>query len=164
MMDVEYLRSILSYDPDTGEFRRLVARPGYRAGSIAGSIDAYGYIAIKIDGRSYKAHRLAWLYVHGAWPALHLDHIDEDKANNKITNLREATHQQNRCNRGAQKNNTSGYKGVWWHKGHGKWCSRVQVSRRTVWSGSFSCPKEAHRAYTEAARRHYGEFANGAHT
>jgi hypothetical protein len=95
-LTAEYLRQLLSYDPDTGLFRWRV-QLGFRGkvGAVAGTTHSKGYRQIRIDGRIYRAHRLAWLYIHGEWPSGGLDHIDGNPANNAIANLRPATQQQN---------------------------------------------------------------------
>ena len=96
----EYLKSILSYDPETGLFTWLVQK-GARAlvGSIAGTIRNNGYLKINIDKQLYYAHRLAHLYMTGEWPKNHIDHINGIKNDNHWCNLREATYSQNNKNR-----------------------------------------------------------------
>ena len=115
---------------------------------------------IKINGRMYMGHRLAWLFVNGGWPENHIDHINEIKNDNRISNLREATSSQNQRNRGAQKNNTSGFKGVSFFKRNGKWKSTICVNSNKKHLGYFDNPEEAHQAYCKASDKYHGEFAN----
>lgn len=159
LLDLDRLRSLLGYEPLTGKFTWLkTTNRRVRAGDEAGCIDQDGYRVIGVDGRQYAAHRLAWLYVHGTWPKDQTDHIDGDKLNNAIANLREATHSENQANRGRQKNNSSGFKGVSWSQFRKKWAAAICVKGCTLSLGFFSCPAEAHRAYVEASRRLHGEF------
>src|SRR5687768_4110898 len=123
MLTAERLRELLDYDPDTGVFRwktRPVRAEYLRtdrawnsrfAGRPAGTL-VKGYVCILIYRRSYRAHRLAWLYVHGEWPRNELDHEHGNRADNRIEKLRSATRGQNMQNRKPNSNNTSGYPGV----------------------------------------------------
>lgn len=149
----ERLRELLHYDPETGVFTWRVGGRRARLGEAAGCVETCGYLRITIDGRQYYAHRLAWLYVTGAWPADQLDHRDGDRTNNRFDNLREATHAENGQNRTTQKNNTSGFAGVHWHLGDRRWHARIRVGGRRVHLGSFDTPEEAHAAYIEAKAR-----------
>lgn len=159
MLTAERLRSLLDYDPATGVFLWRVRRgPSALAGSIAGHIIAGGYRLIGVDGTEYYAHRLAWLYVHGAWPTGHIDHQNVTPGDDRISNLREATRSQNLANRPAQSNNTSGLKGVSFHKGAGRWRATIQHK----YLGLFDTAEEAHAAYRAAASRVFGEFARAA--
>src|SRR6266852_2833677 len=109
----EFLKSILHYEPETGAFIRLSVRnPRHRLGETAGRIDAKGYIIIEINGKSYRAHRLAWFYMTGKWPEDEIDHKDLNKSNNAWLNIREATNQQNKYNRSPTIKNKLGIKGV----------------------------------------------------
>ena len=85
------LKSLLTYDPDTGEFRWRFSRPRCAKGALAGTASYHGYTVIKINGRSYRAHRLAWLYEYGRWPNGELDHINRRRSDNTIANLREVS-------------------------------------------------------------------------
>ena len=162
MVTEDRLRKLLRYDPCAGHFMRLTNRGTQRIGDIAGSINTSGHIQIKIDGRSYLAHRLAWLYMTGAWPLNEIDHIDANKENNRLENLREATKIQNGMNRRAYSNNQSGYKGVHWYKKNRKFGSHIRVNKKLMFLGLFDTAEEAHAAYVEAARKHFGAFARAA--
>ncbi len=159
MINVARLRELMTYDPETGEFM-FVKRRGYRkAGEKAGSITAFGYWRIRIDGKEYPAHRLAWLYVHGVWPENDLDHINLDKLDNRMTNLRIATPAQNNANQPLTIRNSSGFKGATWHKRCQKWQAAIKVSGKNIHLGLFESAEAAHDAYIKAAKEHYGEFA-----
>ena len=158
----EYLKSILSYDPDTGVFIRLVSF-GYRAkaGDIAGSPDKNGYLRICISGKSYKAHRLAWLYMTGEWPKDQIDHIDMEQSNNRFSNLREANYSQNQSNRPVRKNSKSGYKGVYFlkNKKDRPWMAQIKVMGKDIYLGMFKTKEMAYSAYCKAAEKYQGDFA-----
>ena len=167
----DQLRAILDYDPETGEFRwRETAHKSKMwntkyAGEIAGGKATSGrnttYLAIGIEGRRYYAHRLAWLYIHGEWPPAVIDHVDGDGSNNAIANLRLATNRENQANRGRQRNNATGYKGVHFETWTGKYKAKIQHSGKTYNLGRFETPEEAHEAYEAAASRLHGDFADG---
>lgn len=146
-------RELLSYDPLTGEFRRLVHRPKSPAGAIAGCLDNHGYRHIMIDYVRYKAHRLAWLVMTGELPINDIDHIDGNKGNNAFANLREvdmAANMQNR--RRANKNNKGGLLGATWHKGAGAWRADIVIGRKQKYLGLYPTAEEAHSAYLTAKR------------
>jgi hypothetical protein len=93
---IELVRQILRYEPDTGNFYWLQPRSNAIAiGSIAGTRAGHGYWQISINDRLYRAHRLAWFYVHGVWPTNVLDHVNGDKLDNSILNLRDVSHSAN---------------------------------------------------------------------
>ena len=111
------LKEVLSYNEETGKFTWLISKTNsVKVGSIAGcSHKSLGYIVIRIDGKLHYAHRLAWLYVHGHLPnenKLQIDHIDGDRANNTLYNLKESTSAENNRNQRRQSRNTSGSTGV----------------------------------------------------
>jgi hypothetical protein len=160
MLMHERLREVLHYDAETGEFRWIVAAgPRAKIGAIAGSFDKNGYRVIRIDGRAYKAHRLARFYITGAWPPAQIDHADLDKTNNRFSNLREATGSQNQWNQRAYSNNKSGLKGVSWDKQHSKWLAQIKVYGKVRHLGRFTTPEAAHAAYVAAAAEHFSEFS-----
>ena len=160
MLTQARLRELLDYDPATGVFVRRITMPGKaKAGSVAGTLSVRGYHHIRVDGKLYRGNRLAWLYVHGYMPAM-VDHIDGDKANDAIANLRPAHNQSNAANARRKNNNTSGYKGVT-RRPHG-WTAQIRYNRKAVHLGTFPSAAEAHAAYERAAKRLFGEFVRGA--
>ena len=152
------LKELLSYDPDTGHFRWRRAWGRRRMNAPAGCVDVErgGYIVIGIDRVVHQAHRLAWLYMFGRLP-LFIDHINCDRGDNRLCNLRECERSQNQANRGKQANNTSGFKGVTRHQG--KWMGRVNLRGKAYRFSGFDKPEEAAAAYDAAALKIHGEFA-----
>jgi hypothetical protein len=153
----DYLKEILDYEPKTGVFVwRSCARPD-KTGRKAGWFDAHGYNRIMINNKAYVAHRLAWLYVTGNWPKEYIDHINNNPADNRFCNLREATPRQNSANQGIRKRNLAGYKGVIKHRL--KWKAQFTHNYQTIYLGLFDTPEQAHAAYSEAAQQLNGQFA-----
>jgi hypothetical protein len=141
-----YLRSLLSYDQDTGDFHRVVSRnPRHPVGAVAGTQHSRGYIVIGLDGMNYKAHRLAWLHVHGEWPTGEIDHINGNKTDNRITNLRIVSRSENMVNRfRARSDNRLGVLGV--TQIGGRFIARF----KNRYLGMFATPEAAHGAYQKA--------------
>lgn len=153
------LLSQLNYDKSTGVFTWKKVHAGVSFGRNAGS-NRGGYIVICINRKKYYAHRLAWFYVNGVWPNDIIDHIDLNKSNNSISNLRECTPSQNNANALARRGNSSGLKGVTWVKKDQKWAAQIVVNRKTIFLGGYDCKDKALEAYRKAAIKYYGEFAN----
>lgn len=160
MIDQGRLKELLSYSPESGEFRWLVCalRKPQMLGAIAGTLQ-YGYTVIRIDGRGYKAHRLAWLYVHGEMPSSDIDHINCLRSDNRMTNLRLSTKAGNGQNTRKRPNMSSRYKGVSIRRLTGKWKAGIDVDGRKIYLGYYDTEDAAYAAYCEAAQRHHGEFA-----
>jgi len=94
----ERLMELVSYDPSTGLFTSKVSRPPCKIGKVLGSKQAAGYVEFRLDYKSYLAHRLAWFYIHGDWPVGEIDHINQDRTDNRISNLRDVTRSENNRN------------------------------------------------------------------
>ncbi len=148
------LKELLRYDPDTGLFHWIANRAIKNcAGKLAGWAERSGYIRITVDQKSYLAHRLVWLYVHGQWPAEEMDHIDTMRNNNRISNLRQVSRESNMHNqRRAHSQSKSGFLGVSPHK-NGKWKAQLRVGKKDHYLGLFTTPELAHAAYLEAKSR-----------
>jgi len=158
-MTRRYLRSLLNYEPKTGEWRWRYRKSGRAAiGQIAGSINSNGHRGIRIDGVMYQAHRLAFLYMNGTWPIDQVDHRNGVKDDNRWTNLREATNGQNSMNRGTRSDSRSGHKGVYLYGGD-RFRAKIVVDGRQIYLGIFSTKEEAAAAYRVAADRFHGPFA-----
>jgi hypothetical protein len=156
------LRELLHYDPSTGIFRWRVARGGCVAGEQAGTLHNDGYLWITVDYEQYAAHRLAWLYMTGTLPAEQIDHRDQRRANNSWDNLREATHAQNQHNVSMREDNSSGFKGVSYHRQAGKWLAQIRCNGAKIYLGIHPTPEAAAVAYAKAANDLHGEFASTA--
>lgn len=155
------VREIFDYNSETGIFIYRINRGGSKSkGDKAGFIAPNGYRLISINHHEYCAHRLAWLYVYGRMPAKNLDHINRLRDDNRILNLREATQSQNLANKTKQSNNTSGFKGVSWHKAARKWVACIKARGQYKYLGLFKTPESAHQAYCYAAYELFGEFAS----
>lgn len=164
-LTAEYLRELLSYDPDTGTFVWRVSCQGTKAGDVAGTPGSEGRRHITIGYSRFKAHRLAWLYVYGSWPKQLIDHINGDPTDNRICNLREASVSENQGNqRAAHTNNETGLLGA--HKKHGRnnFRARITVGGKELHLGNFATAELAHAAYLSAKETYHvlGDVAKGA--
>lgn len=159
MLTQQELKSKLSFNPETGIFTWLIANNSrVKVGMIAGTFSSTGYVYITIDRKNYKSHRLAWLYMNGECPKDMIDHVDGDKLNNKIVNLRKCNQSQNMQNQKLSKFNTSGYKGVSWHNATSKWRSRAKLKSKQYHLGLFERAEDAFKAYQKFAKQNHGEF------
>ena len=152
-LTAERLRELLDYCPDTGVFTRKIRTSNrVKVGDVAGFLRHDGYIGICVHRGWFLAHRLAWLHVHGEWPAKFLDHINGDRSDNRITNLRKATNAENKQNSlRPHVDNKTGYLGVCHDKE--KFKAQICINGRIRYIGCFPTPEAAHAAYLEAKRR-----------
>lgn len=149
----------LLYNPDTGEFSWK--KKGYGHRRRVGYIKhGYHLIGIKVNNkyRQLPAHRIAFFMHYGYLPRV-VDHIDRNKANNTIGNLRGCSHKENCRNSNIPDNNTSGYKGVHWCNTHQKWIAQIGINYKRIKLGSFDCKHKAAKAYNDAAVEYHKEFS-----
>ena len=151
------LHELLSYEPTTGVFTNRVGRSSRAiAGAVTGSPDAYGYLQIKLDGKNYKAHRLAWLYVTGAWPKWSIDHLNGKLDDNKFSNLRDATPRVNAQNvQCARIDSGTGLLGASFDSQRGKYLAQISINGRKKNLGRYETAEEAHQVHIAAKRIHH---------
>ena len=156
-LSADTLRALLNYDKGTGVFTWATDRPGQPpAGSAAGFVDPKGYVRIRVNKRSYRAHRLAWLWVHGDWPSRQIDHVNGVKSDNSLSNLREASAGENKQNlRQAQSNSKSGILGVVWNEQTKRWRAFIRVEGKQKFLGGFLTAEEAKLAYLDAKAKYH---------
>lgn len=164
-ISAETVRDVFLYDAETGVFRwrndRKCGRGRIKAkaGDITGNVAGNGYVRLWINGSTYAAHRIAWLYVYGKHPEHDIDHVNGNRSDNKICNLREATRRENMGNARAHADGTSKYKGVGWSKQKRKWRARISYAGSEVHLGFFDDERQAKEAYDRAATKYFGNFA-----
>jgi HNH endonuclease len=177
MITAETLREIMDYEPETGLFRwrdtfaagvccaRRVGhkhrKPGMPGDVVHTIVQKHGYVVIGLFGKIYYAHRLAWLHMHGAFPAkgLSIDHINGEPADNRLCNLRVGTHAQNHANtRLIRANNTTGYRGVTYAL-NGRYRASVQCKGVVHNSPTYADPKDAAAWRDAMAEKLHGGFA-----
>jgi len=155
MLSQKTLKELLYYNPETGIFRWKVRRGSRgKIGAIAGSIDSKGYRRTGISGYVYATHRLVWFYMNGEWPLDQIDHINGDKMDNRIINLRLVSNLENSKNQRLRSTNTSGFNGVVWHKAGRKWHTSIWVGGKNIYLGLFSKFDDAVAARRKANENH----------
>ena len=151
----ERVRQLLDYNSETGILTWRVNRRGQvKVGAIAGTLSSTGYTQVKLDGRCYKAHRIAWLHRFGMMPKLQIDHINGDRLDNRLCNLRDVSQLVNNQNRrSASSCNTSGLLGVTHPSRDKTFSARIRYSGRKLCLGTFDTAEAAHVAYLDAKRK-----------
>lgn len=156
---VERLREMIHYDATTGRLLWKVTTGRAVAGNEAGTFDkSIGYRRVRIDGFFILGHHIVWALVHGEWPT-QLDHRYGKENGDRVEDLRPSNQRQNLGNTGLPKNNTSGVKGIVWHKASGQWLAQIAINRKMKYLGIRRTIEEAAALYEAAAREHFGEFA-----
>ena len=150
------LREVLNYDPETGVFTWKVRTSNrVNVGAVAGAMLKTGYLSICLDGKFYRAHRLAWLFVRGEWPTADIDHLNGIRTDNRFANLRDASRSVNQQNlRAARGSTASGMLGVYRSDKKGKpWRSCIKVDGVDRHLGNYATPEAAQAAYIDAKRK-----------
>lgn len=158
--DINYLRTILSYEPQSGLLVWSRDKNPQWNGMTAGSLNEKGYRRIKINRRLYLAHRIAYLMGTGADPGLfEVDHKDGNPSNNALDNLRLASHGANQANGAGYRGCSSKHRGVSYCNRNRKWIAAINKDKKKHWLGYFGCENKAASAYNDAAKKLFGEFA-----
>lgn len=169
---IDYLKECFSYDKELGvlywnerpisHFKNNMVRNSFNgryAGCVAGSIEREGYVVVRLNKSNYKAHRII-MAMQGEDQSLEVDHIDGDRSNNKLTNLRTCSISENGFNRRYQSNNRSGTKGVYWLESENRWRVVIGYHGSKIYIGQFSDLEEAREAAASARDMYHGEFSN----
>lgn len=151
----EDIFNVFEYNRETGVLTRK-----FKGGSVraVGAKARNHYIRVSVNGREYPAHRLIWLLVHGEFPAKFIDHINGDRQDNRLCNLRLASDAENKRNVGPRSHNTSGIKGVSWDRQNHKWFAGATINGRSINLGRYTSKEDAGAAYERFAREHHGAF------
>lgn len=171
-MEIALLKELLDYNSVTGELRWKPRPLGHFsdeghwktwskrfANTVAGGIYANGYRAVSFSGTRYYAHRIAWAMHTGSWPSDQIDHINQKRDDNRISNLREVTNHENTKNKVRLKRNKSGVTGVDWDKRKGKWRAQISHYKRGIFLGYFDSFDDAVAA-RKAAEIKFGFHEN----
>ena len=154
-VSLDFVLEHLEYVRSTGLLLQKKPRSKISVGSIAGSVTPYGYRYIQLAGKKYAAHRLVWLIEHGSFPKLFIDHIDGNKLNNKIENLREATSKQNNENKGVPKNSKTGVRGVSYNRKLKKYVAQIQHNGVGHYLGIHDTLDGAREAYLQGVTKFF---------
>lgn len=159
----EFLFKYLPYNSVTGEFTYSDLCKHRMKNKVAGTTISKhpntGYKRIYLLRKWYQAHRLAWLYVYGVWPDGEIDHVNNERGDNRIENLRVVSRSENMTNSKTKKGNTSGMKGVYWNADWGKWCATVSIKKQRYWLGGFVDIQDAKNAVVTKLREENISYA-----
>lgn len=162
-ISVEFVRACFRYDHETGKMFWKVKGSGrspHDVGDEAGGNNhATGYVRVQIFGRMFFAHRVIWAIVHGVWPGGMIDHVNGKRDDNRIENLRLASHAENMRNAKAHSDSASGFRGVSFMAAKRRWRARIKGPEGEIHLGLFLTKEDAAEAYDTAARQYFGEFA-----
>ena len=160
-MNIQKMREFISYDPDSGVMTwKKVLSNRTKPGALCGAnIDSKGYGRVCFDGKQYRAHRVVWALFYGEAPDQQIDHINGNRLDNRIANLRLASNAENSRNCKLSKNNTSGVTGVSYHAQAKKWFAQIMFNRKNNNLGLFNTKEEAIAARKKAETQYFGQFA-----
>lgn len=156
MLTADRLRELVDFDPGTGVFTQRIVYEGQRArwkaGRVSGSISKQsGYLTLRVDGKNFQAHRLAWLHVHGTWPTAEIDHRDGDRRNNCMSNLRDVSRRENAGNmQRVRADSATGVQGVSPYKKTGRFQAQVRHNGRCHYLGTYDTVEQARAVYVDA--------------
>ena len=164
-MDIQAMSEFIDYNSETGTMIwKKVLSNRTKAGALCGAnVDSKGYARVCFAGKQYRAHRVAWALFYGVDPDRQIDHINGDRQDNRIENLRLATNTQNSRNTKLSRNNTSGVTGVTFSTAAQKWIAQITVSRKNVYIGVFPDKVDAIKARKQAESQYFGQFARSPH-
>lgn len=155
-LTIDRLKELIEYNPETGEFRRKKSLKPWKENAAPGAVHKQGYLVISVDGKKYKAHRLAWFYVTGEWPTAFIDHIDRNRLNNTFSNLRDTTFYGNAQNRSAV---TGKFVGCSYRSKERLWTAQIRANGKNCHLGYFRCETAAHLAYLKSKKLYHHEAA-----
>lgn len=160
-MNVDEFKEFITYDPDTGlMYWNKVINNKARSGDLCGSnVDSKGYRRVCFKGKQFRAHRVAWLLYYGCTPSAQIDHINGNRTDNRICNLRLASNAENSRNAKLSKDNTSGCSGVTYHKKAKKWAASIMYNRKQIYLGIYENILDAVQVRKEAEVRYFGAFS-----
>lgn len=155
-LSFEDVDRLLAYDQVTGLLTWKVTNSNRaKAGTVTGAVNSVGYLHVCLHYKSYKAHHLAWLLSTGSWPAQQLDHINGNRADNRLDNLRECTVAENHQNKAKYRSNSSGVTGVGWYRPAKKWRAHIVLAGKQIHLGLFETIEEAAAAREKAKQRYH---------
>ncbi len=157
VITAEYARQLFRYDPETGKIFCINAWRGWKAGREAGRATHDGYRRLGVDRKQYYAHHIAWLMHYGEWPQSQIDHVNGDRSDNRISNLRLCNQSQNVANARIGVRNKTGFKGV--SVQGSAFAAFIKVNGKSKYLGRYGTPERAHAAYMSAAKEAFKEFA-----
>lgn len=158
MLTQDLLQALFSYQPDGQLLRKVTTNPRAPAHGYSGSPNKAGYLRTRVLGKLYYNHHLVWFLHHGSWPSA-LDHINGNRADNRLENLRICNQQQNMRNATKRADSKTGVKGVGWREDKQKYRARIVVNGKEICLGHFVTLDEARSAVQAARTTHHGEFA-----
>lgn len=160
LVNRERLLAVFDYDPGAGALTwRVRLSNRTKVGAIAGTINKHGYVRVSVDGVQTYAHEIIWKMVHGDYDQMDIDHINLNRSDNRLANLRLVTRGENNLNKPVRSDNRTGIKGVSFDECRRLFCARIRRDGKVFYLGRFASSEDARRAYANAAARLHGEFA-----